>query len=1098
MALKTALHKICLLLIPLLMLFSAGYTQEGKILLIEASRLTAKDLYDSSISVMLKYQNSQTEKISLDFIESYRLLGENYMNLAQYKKADSVYQKGLSLLKNQSFSSDSILGKFYHSIGRNLGSQNKYDESLAYELKALKIRKQIYGPSHNSIAECYNMMSYSLRLKGQYDSALNLSKLAIEILNSTSNEFSREISRSYYDIGWIYAAKGMYNKSLENCQKSLDIRVQLLGKNHLLSGNSYSILAFIQKAMGYTEEALENQLNVLALRTEKLGSKHVNVASSYQDIGQSYYNLGAYQQSIDYYVEGNKIWIELYGDKDRNLVRFYNQLAQSYKANNNYEQFKFYLNQAVKVAEEALEPNHPELVSTYRSLASFHKNQNDFHTQFKVLNKALEVTKISFGKDHSNIGLITGELAEHALLTGDLEKALKLQSEALKQLIDHLGPEHPLVAKNRTRLGDILLHSKQYDKAITEYENVLKGMPQSTKQPQYQNIPNKPLILKVLRKIANLYRELYSLNIKDLTPLKKALEHYQSAIALTAEIRKSFSLPEDQQSIFEEVIGIYEEAQLVTLKLYDNTREKHLLEKSFELNEKSKSFKLSQHLQERAAIQYSNIPDSLLNVEKQLKIEKTFYQNRLAKAKLIADHDKINLYETEYFKRKNQYNVFIQHLSDKYPSYHELKYRSRNFSLEKIQKEVIGEKEIFIEYFVGKENIFIQAITKEDILILKTNEIDTISSLIDQYKMATTNFEFITNNAHSSDKAFVNAAYQLFSHLLYPIMSWIPADIKDITIVPDGKLHQINFESLLLKNVDDFPINYKNLPYVLRDYQVKYAYSLDILSLQKKKKEKNIISNIGYFGGFAPEYTAITKTNLSTSHNMYSKMVRNGRLPLPGAVQEVQSITGITHGKAWIGNDATEENFKNNADRYTIVHLATHSLIDNKNPLLSELVFNLSNDSINDGFLNIAEIYNLQLNADLAILSACETGYGPIEKGEGNMSIARAFSYAGCHNIIMSLWKVPDQSTKSVMLNLYNYLLDEMPKGQSLNEAKLQYINSVEDPLYAHPYYWAGFILMGDNNPIISPDRPLSKIYLFTGILVLVLLVIFLYKKIAP
>ena len=116
--------------------------------------------------------------------------------------------------------------------------------------------------------------------------------------------------------------------------------------------------------------------------------------------------------------------------------------------------------------------------------------------------------------------------------------------------------------------------------------------------------------------------------------------------------------------------------------------------------------------------------------------------------------------------------------------------------------------------------------------------------------------------------------------------------------------------------------------------------------------------------------------------------------------------------------------------------MATHGLINDENPLLSELLF--SSDSLNDGFLNVAEIYGLSLNAELVVLSACDTGVGTSSKGEGSISISRAFRYAGCPSVIMSLWKIPDNTTRELMIDLYKSINKQSDKSTSIRYAKLK------------------------------------------------------------
>ena len=162
---------------------------------------------------------------------------------------------------------------------------------------------------------------------------------------------------------------------------------------------------------------------------------------------------------------------------------------------------------------------------------------------------------------------------------------------------------------------------------------------------------------------------------------------------------------------------------------------------------------------------------------------------------------------------------------------------------------------------------------------------------------------------------------------------------------------------------------------------------------------------------------------------------------------------------------ATESNFKQFSGSHSLLHLTTHSLIDFENPEVSCLLFEQATDSLEDGKLHTYELYNMKLSAQMAVLSACNTGIGKLQQGEGVMSLAHAFTYAGCPNVIMSLWQVNDHSTAQLMQHFYQNLADGKAKDVALREAKLSYLASA-DPLKASPHFWAGFVSIGEQAPL--------------------------------
>ncbi len=186
---------------------------------------------------------------------------------------------------------------------------------------------------------------------------------------------------------------------------------------------------------------------------------------------------------------------------------------------------------------------------------------------------------------------------------------------------------------------------------------------------------------------------------------------------------------------------------------------------------------------------------------------------------------------------------------------------------------------------------------------------------------------------------------------------------------------------------------------------------------------------------------------------------------LPGSKKEIHDIENLFKEKgrdtySAIGKQATETYLKNeNLSDYKYIHIATHGIVDTEEPKLSGILL-YPKDTENDGILFSGEIYDLELNADLTVLSACETGLGKLSKSEGIIGLSRALMYAGSDNTIVSLWKVSDASTNNLMVDFYKNLLeDEEDKAKALHSAKLKMIEEGEN--FAHPFFWSPFVLIG-------------------------------------
>lgn len=272
-------------------------------------------------------------------------------------------------------------------------------------------------------------------------------------------------------------------------------------------------------------------------------------------------------------------------------------------------------------------------------------------------------------------------------------------------------------------------------------------------------------------------------------------------------------------------------------------------------------------------------------------------------------------------------------------------------------------------------------------------------------------------------------------------------------------MNYIPFEALLETLPDTTKtIEFNQLSYLIRTYSINYANSANLLfkqttSLLRKNKIKTI--------AFAPLYAE--GESIEILHKIYPL------IPLPGVAKEVAQISKIVDADVFNDEEATEDNFRKNAEKYDILHLAMHAFINDSLPAFSSFAFTQHNteDPTKNGLLNTADIYNLNMNAKLTVLSACNTGSGQLKEGEGIMSLARGFLYAGCPAIVMSLWEVEDESGTQIITAFYRNLKKGKSKDESLRLAKLEYLNSVSSRR-AHPHYWLGFVSIGDNSALYN------------------------------
>jgi len=289
-----------------------------------------------------------------------------------------------------------------------------------------------------------------------------------------------------------------------------------------------------------------------------------------------------------------------------------------------------------------------------------------------------------------------------------------------------------------------------------------------------------------------------------------------------------------------------------------------------------------------------------------------------------------------------------------------------------------------------------------------------------------------------------------------------------LLIVPDSSLCYMPFEALLKPQPDKYKPDYRKLPYLIHDYTVSYGLTATIFY----NKPTRVSTPSKCILAVAPRYD-FSRAGISD----YLKQSADGLPDLTGTVQESRAIKRMLGGRLLAGDQATEAKFKSLGPHYGILHLAMHSITDKTNSMNSGLVFTPGADRHEDGILFGHEVYNLSLNAWLTVLSACETGSGQMASGEGVLSFGRAFIYAGCPNLIMTLWTVDDRSSEDIVESFYQSLQAGSGVADALRNSKLSYLAKA-DKLHAHPHYWAGFIELGQNHQLPIMRKNTGLIYL--------------------
>ena len=306
---------------------------------------------------------------------------------------------------------------------------------------------------------------------------------------------------------------------------------------------------------------------------------------------------------------------------------------------------------------------------------------------------------------------------------------------------------------------------------------------------------------------------------------------------------------------------------------------------------------------------------------------------------------------------------------------------------------------------------------------------------------------------HSPDET----ARRLYAVLLGPID--VVRTRSRIVVIPDGILHLLPFDAL----------QDANGTYVLESSVITYAPSATVLQLLRLRRRTRPtlpflgVGDVAYDSGSSIASAAAERSKDSGTRGIYDLAGAHFD-PLPASRDEVRGASEI-FGRGSVlllGPDATEAAFKHEPlAKFRVLHLAVHGIANSKYPERAALVLGRDSKSQEDGLLQAREIADLVLNADLVILSACDTGVGRLQGEEGIASLQRAFLVAGAKATVSTLWTADDTFTAALIKQFYINLADGMDKGSALRQAKLDLIRKFGDK--ATPFYWAGFVLDGDS-----------------------------------
>jgi CHAT domain-containing protein len=754
-------------------------------------------------------------------------------------------------------------------------------------------------------------------------------------------------------------------------------------------------------------------------RAEDINNKSKGLNESerlYNKFGALYYETGDYKKSISYFEKALSIVEEKKPDNTFFIVNYKSNIATALLKLQDYDR-------ALKIFKSIL-PYHLAEDALFYNIGNVFTELGNFNEALFYLRKMKEM-----GHQKLNgIAKVFLKLKQYDSAALYVIKAQEIFFNT-KKYTGKIDDAVTLKYSGDIKMagGDVSGAIKNYQLAIISLHPAFTDTSVNSNPSFFSGLQNFSLLFDALVAKSAAFNLLDSLHPSQYY-IEQSLNACIAALALAAYIEHTYSSDDARLFLKNKVNPATQQAVAVAVKLYNQSKQKKYLQLAFGFAENNKASVLQAGIQNLKLSFLPGLPESLSEEEKNCKslIAKLGVQLGRATDSSVFEVIQKKIQETELALSS------VQAKLDQNPVYHQLKFNNRLLSIDSIQYKMAGEDEAIISYYYTKDSLLCFYITKSEAgfssVPLRSNFFSSVAALR----------EGLEKPESYNKKLADSMAAELFTYLIDPVYEKIK-NKKHLTILPYNEIGYIPFEMLPDKADGSLLLN---------RFAVSYNYSASFIA------DKNT--------GDKADYNVLAMAPFAEK--------ADNKMAMPSLPASADEISGLP-GKKITGIAATRAQFISLSSKFAVIHLATHAMVNDADPLGSYIEFyGLINDTDTVHRLYESEIYNLDMkDAKLVILSACETGNGLLINGEGVMSLSRAFSYAGCKSVITSLWKADDIATAFIIKRLHYYLQKGLAKDAALQNAKIDYLNnSGIEARFKTPAYWAHLVLIGDNSSLVA------------------------------
>jgi len=903
------------------------------------------------------------------------------------------------------------------------------EHDLASELikKAISIRLQA-DIKDELTADMINSLGDIHMYLNNYEKSILLFKLAIKYYKT--NKLYNKIVKVLLNESYIYWLKN----DLINYKQLLDVAVKII--NLFPVDENYIVLTYMNLGTYY----LQQSDYFSAYKYFKLLENFENDGVSKEQI-KFYLAMSSFYLG-DYFV-ANKYFEKISANNlnSRLLFEYHYYYAYLSVSKKDFGLSLYFLKKCYNsnIRNNRIKPEEIEY-----SIANTFYKQNQLDSALKYVNLSI--------KDCNASDISRYVYARCLLLKGKIHnnsESENLYDKAQQLTITETDIKHSRTGYIFAETGIARFENKNYRKALADFQQALISVDldfNSTnviKNPECKNVLSFVNLAKALQYKSECLSEIYF----QTDSLPYLIASFETAKLLSTQIEKmlkSYPLFESKQFLLDNSQHSFVRAQYLAYLCWKKTANAKYKNENLIIAEQSRAAILTAQMQENK-FSKNNVSDSSsveLNEIEQGIAYLTGQINEYSPSNKSELSQKLN---KQLFELQEMKNKLLESYKGEYGNFSSYFKQSQDMSFDELINFPLSEQ-IVLEYSLCDSVILLNVIQKGYLNVFEIKYDSLLKQCLTDYKNYLVPSEEMLYKIATLAKVNELGKY-LYNRLILPAQSLISG--KQLIFVQEPKLGFIPFEAFVSKQ-----------KYLIELHAVSYIYSINVTHESNRcKNSKNKSNMLAFF----PEYNSEKLDNSYPAKKYYDGL---------SALQhekETRNLLQIVDCDTFMLQHATEDAFKKNASNYSIVHLSLHSILDSENYLTSKLCFTPTKDSLNDGVFNICDVVPLRLNADLVVLSGCNTGNGEIITGEGIMSFARSFILAGSRAILMSLWELDNSSAIAINTGFYKYLTEGYNKAEALRLSKLDFLNNA-DRLHQHPFFWSGFVLIGDSENIKVPQ----------------------------